>query len=293
MPAKFFETVLGPAVKYSCCLWDAPGGRLEHAEQAALRTTCERLGIEDGQRVLDLGCGWGSAALWIARRLPNCSVTAVSNSRLQREFIQARARALDLGNLRAVTAEIGDFHPQERFDRILSIEMFEHLRNHAELMRHIATWLDPSGRLLVQVFCHRRFAYRFETDGAANWRGRHFFTGGTMPSEAYLTKFRDHLECRRTWTWGGRHYRRTAEAWLRNLDRRKGRALAALEPAYGPAEAGRWLRRWRIFFLACTVLWGFRDGKEWYVAQYLFRPKAAADMADGRVPTPGGQHLGA
>ena len=280
LPPAFFERVLGPALKYSCCQWDGGVRDLAEAERRALLTTCRRAKLEDGQDVLELGCGWGSLSLWIAAHYPASSVTAVSNSRPQREFIQERARRRGLANLEVLTADMNDFAPERSFDRVVSVEMFEHMRNHEELLRRIAGWLRPGGQLFVHVFCHRHYTYSFETEGAANWLGRHFFTGGLMPSASLLPSYQDHLKLLRQWSWNGTHYKRTASAWLRNLDRQRGQVLPILGEAYGPRNAARWFGRWRLFFLACAELWGYRDGSEWSVAHYLFeRPLAAAPAA--------------
>lgn len=280
VPVAFFGKVLGPSLKYSCCHWEHPDSTLAEAEVAALRTTCARAGIEDGQDVLELGCGWGSAALWIAQHYRLCTVTAVSNSRSQRNFIMDRAVQLGLENLTVLTADMNEFDMRKRFDRIVSIEMFEHMRNHAELMRRIAGWLKPGGRLFVHLFCHRRYHYEFETEGPANWMGRYFFTGGLMPSADMLPSCQDHLELYRQWMWSGTHYRRTALAWLENLDQDRKKVLAVFRDFYGAEQARLWLARWRIFFLACAELWGYKGGSEWYVSHYLFgKPR-------GRVPRP-------
>ena len=280
VPAGFFEKVLGPFLKYSCCFWERPGSTLAEAEVAALRASCARAEIEDGQDVLELGCGWGSAALWMAQRYPRCNLTAVSNSRSQCDFVTARAAQLGIRNLNAVTADINVFSTRRRFDRVVSIEMFEHVRNHAELLRRIAGWLKPGGKLFVHVFCHRRYTYEFEAEGASNWMGRHFFTGGLMPSEDLLPTCQDHLELRRQWMWSGIHYQRTAMAWLENLDRERTNVQQLFRQIYGDGEAELWFARWRIFFLACAELWGYRRGSEWYVAHYLFGKPPAARVAD-------------
>ena len=280
VPAAFFDKVLGPSLKYSCCYWAHSDSTLADAEVAALRSTCARAEIEDGQDVLDLGCGWGSAALWIAQRYRRCAVTAVSNSRSQQGYIIARAARLGLENLRVLKADINEFDTRERFDRVISIEMFEHTRNHAELMRRIAGWLKPDGKLFVHIFCHRRYTYEFEAEGPANWMGRHFFTGGLMPSRDLLYTCQNHLDVHRQWRWRGTHYRRTALAWLENLDRERRDVLEIFRLVYGGAEAELWFARWRIFFLACAELWGYRRGTEWHVSHYLFTKRTSARLAD-------------
>ena len=280
VPAAFFEKVLGPFLKYSCCHWGHSDSTLAEAEVAALQITCARAEIEDGQDVLELGCGWGSAALWIAQRYRRCTVTAVSNSRSQQGFIIARAARLGLANLRVLKADMNEFDPSERFDRVISIEMFEHMRNHAELMRRIAGWLKPAGKLFVHMFCHRRYTYEFGTEGPSNWMGRHFFTAGLMPGRDLLETCQNHLELRRQWRWRGIHYRRTALAWLANLDRERLNVLEIFRQAYGDSEAELWFARWRIFFLACAELWGYRRGTEWYVSHYLFGKPPAGCLTD-------------
>ena len=282
VPAAFFEKVLGPALKYSCCYWKRSGSTLAEAEIAALRSTCARAEIKDGQDVLELGCGWGSAALWIAQRYRHCTVTAISNSRSQRNFILSRSTELRLENLKVLTADMNEFGTSERFDRVISIEMFEHIRNHAELMRRIAGWLKPGGKLFVHVFCHPRYTYEFATDGPSNWMGRHFFTGRLMMSEDLLPACQDHLELQRQWIWNGTHYRGTALAWLENLARERNAVLEVFRQVYGAGEAKLWLARWGIFFLACAELWGYRRGSEWYVSHYLFgKPRGVSDSQNG------------
>jgi len=270
VPAKFFTAALGPAKKYSCCEFPTPETNLAEAELAALQTVCERAELEDGQSILDLGCGWGSFSLFAAARYPKSNITALSNSHAQREYIEARCRERSLTNLSVITGDITQFNPNQTFDRVVSIEMFEHLRNHRELMERIAAWLHPRGQLFVHIFCHRELTYLFETEGDDNWMGRYFFTGGMMPSETLLLHFQDALTLEQRWRVNGRHYQRTAEAWLEQLDQHRTEVLELFRESYGAKEAVRWFHRWRIFFLACAELFGYRNGDEWYVAHYRF-----------------------
>ena len=273
VPAAFFEAVLGRHLKYSCALW-APGVvTLDAAEAAMLDLTCRRAGLEDGQRILELGCGWGSLSLWVAERSPGARVTAVSNSASQGAFISARAAARGLRNLEVVTADMNRFEPQGRFDRVVSVEMFEHMRNWPALLGRIGGWLEPDGRLFVHVFAHRRYAYPFEVDGDGDWMARHFFTGGIMPAHDLLARVPSPFEVEARWFVDGTHYKRTAEAWLARLDGRRARAEAALATALPAGEAALQVRRWRLFFLACAELFGFADGREWGVSHALLRPR--------------------
>ncbi len=270
VPAALFERMLGPRLKYSSCLWPEGVATLAAAEEAMLALAAERAGVADGQRILELGCGWGSLCLYLAERFPNARITALSNSRSQRAFIEARAARLGLANLEVVTEDIARFDTAERFDRVVSVEMMEHVRNHALLMRRIAGWLEPGGALFVHVFAHRRFAYPFEDEGPATWMARHFFTGGLMPSVDLIPSAAGPLGHEETWLVDGRHYQRTLEAWLVNLDAARAAVLPVLAEVHGGA-ARLWLQRWRIFLMACAELFGFRDGQEWLVAHYRFR----------------------
>ena len=281
LPPEFFAAVLGPRRKYSCCYWSKDSNSLCEAEDAALALACQHAELIDGQNVIELGCGWGSLSLWMAERYPASRITAVSNSASQRRFIESQATARGLTNLRVITADINDFAPSSlisdhgQFDRVVSIEMFEHMRNYDLLLARIASWLKPTGKLFVHIFCHRQLLYPFATTEESDWMGRHFFTGGIMPSKDLLWRFDRHLRVVRQWTWNGDHYRRTAEAWLANLDAQRGSVLHILSSTYGNAAARRWWHRWRIFFLAVAELFGYANGQEWQVSQYLMQRSSA------------------
>ncbi len=277
VPSRFYELVLGPRRKYSSALYPTGRETLAEAEEAMLRVTCERAGLADGQRILELGCGWGSLTLYMAERYPASKICVVSNSRTQREYIEAAARSRGLSNLRVATRDMVEFDPSEAFgetapfDRVVSVEMFEHMRNWRELLRRISTWLAPGGQLFIHIFCHARFAYPFEVRDSTDWMAEHFFTGGIMPSFDQLERMSEHLSVERRWKENGAHYWRTSEDWLRRMDVNRDEVLQLFERTYGKGEELKWLVRWRVFFLACAELFRYRGGEAWHVAHYLLR----------------------
>jgi cyclopropane-fatty-acyl-phospholipid synthase len=271
VPAEFFAQVLGPHRKYSCGYWPAGVEDLDGSEEAALRQTVERAGLADGQRILELGCGWGSLSLYMARRFPASKVLAVSNSRSQGEYIRARADERGLKNLTVVTADMNEFAAEGAFDRIVSVEMFEHMRNWEALLARAGDWLAPTGRLFIHIFVHRAVPYLFEDKGAGDWMSRHFFSGGMMPSADLPLRVNSPLELEQRWFWSGRHYARTCNAWLERMDSRKEVLRPLFEETYGRDFAALWWQRWRMFFMACAELFAYRGGQEWFVAHYRFR----------------------
>ena len=272
VPAPFFELVLGPRLKYSCCHWDKSTRTLAAAEEAMLELTAMRARVEDGARILDLGCGWGSFSLWAAEQFPNAEILAVSNSKLQKAFIEERAAERGLSNVRVQTADINDFDPGGQFDRIVSIEMMEHVRNHRALFERIATWLEPGGSVFAHIFCHRSHAYTYEYEDASDWMARNFFTGGMMPSESLFHHYQEHLVLKNQWRVDGTHYQKTSDAWLANLDDNRDAVLRVLSDGYLD-EGFRWLHRWRLFFIACSELFAYRDGTEWFVSHYRWEKR--------------------
>ncbi|MDH3532288.1 MAG: cyclopropane-fatty-acyl-phospholipid synthase family protein [Gammaproteobacteria bacterium] len=270
VPAEFFAKVMGKHLKYSCCYWPDGIESLSAAEAAALAKTCERARIQDGMQVLDLGCGWGSLSLWIAEHYPDALVTAASNSSSQREFILAQAKARSITNIEVIVCDMNDFATDEQFDRVVSVEMFEHMRNYRELFRRINRWLSPDGRFFMHVFCHRSTPYEFIDKGPGDWMSRHFFTGGIMPSADLPLRFPQHLNIEQRWHWNGTHYAQTCNAWLQKMDANKQTIMPVLAECYGAENASLWWQRWRMFFMACAELFAFNGGTEWYVGHYLF-----------------------
>jgi cyclopropane-fatty-acyl-phospholipid synthase len=272
LPVRFFESCLGRHLKYSCAYFASGTESLDVAEAAMLGLYTKRAELADGQEILELGCGWGSLTLWMADHYPNARITAVSNSGSQREHIEAQCRARGHRNVQVITADVNHLQlGQRRFDRCVSVEMFEHVRNYRELLARIASWLQPEGKLFVHIFAHRTLLYPFEVEGEDNWLGRNFFTGGLMPATDTLQWFQDDLRIERSWLVEGTHYQRTAEAWLANHDSHRERVLGVLREAYGAEAALLWNQRWRMFWMSCAELFGYAQGSEWMVAHYRFQ----------------------
>ncbi|HOU66253.1 MAG TPA: class I SAM-dependent methyltransferase [Thermomonas sp.] len=275
LPPGFFTRCLGPRLKYSGCYYPTGSETLAQAEEAMLALYGERAELADGQDILELGCGWGSLTLWMAQHYPNARITAVSNSAPQRAFIEAQCRERGFANVRVITCDVNRLElPASNFDRCVSVEMFEHMRNYATLLGRIGGWLRPGGKLFVHIFCHRTLLYPFETAGDDNWMGRHFFTGGLMPAADTLLWFQDALRIEDRWLVDGTHYERTANHWLENQDARHDEVMAILREAYGDA-ARLWFQRWRMFWMACAELFGYDHGREWMVAHYRFSKEVA------------------
>jgi cyclopropane-fatty-acyl-phospholipid synthase len=284
VPAAFFALVLGPNRKYSSCFYKEPESTLREAEEEALRQTIEHADLVDGQTILELGCGWGALSLAMARQFPNARIVGVSNSQSQREYIEAEAEARSLTNLRIITQDMNVFEPDTRFDRIVSVEMFEHMMNWRELMTRLRAWLAPDGRFFMHIFTHRAGTYLFDRADKEDWIAQHFFTGGVMPSHHLIRQYDDLFAVEKEWRWSGVHYQRTAQDWLANFDRHRAEIANILRPVYG-RETALWMRRWRWFFLATSGLFGHADGSEWGISHY--RMAAAAENAESA-----GGHVG-
>jgi cyclopropane-fatty-acyl-phospholipid synthase len=270
VPPRLFELVLGNKLKYSSGFWPEGVSSLDQSESAMLDLTSERAGLIDGQDILELGCGWGSLTLYMAEHFPKSKITAVSNSNDQRQFIEERCRQLKLVNVRVITADMNDFEAEGLFDRVVSIEMFEHMRNYEKLLGRVNAWLKKEGKLFVHIFSHQKVAYPFEDNDDADWMAREFFSGGQMPSHRLLMSFPGQMKIEKDWRVSGTHYEKTSLAWLQKMDKNKAEVLELFKKTYGENDAKSWLQRWRIFFMSCEVLFGFGHGSEWGVSHYLF-----------------------
>lgn len=272
VPTRFYQLCLGPRLKYSGCLYPTGTETLAQAEEAMLALYVERAQLADGQHILELGCGWGSLALYNAEKFPHARITAISNSRTQREYIESECRRRGFTNLRVLTCDINVFDiAPGQFDRVVSVEMFEHLKNYQRLFANIARWLKPDGLLFTHIFTHHALSYHFVAHDASDWMSRYFFTGGQMPAHDLLLQFHDDLTLVSDWKVKGRHYAQTAEHWLANMDAHREEILPLFADTYGPAAAKKWWAYWRTFYLACAELWAYRAGEEWLVSHYLFR----------------------
>lgn len=272
VPAEFYLNSLGKNLKYSGCFWPESANGLDEAEDKMLALYAKRGQFEDGQNILELGCGWGSITLYLASRFPKSKITGVSNSNSQREHIMGRAKARGLDNVNIITCDVNELSLENKFDRVISIEMFEHVRNYQFLLNKVSSWMSDEGKLFIHIFCHKDVVYPFEVEGEDNWMGRYFFTGGLMPSTDTLLHFQDKLSIERQWLVNGQHYEKTANAWLDNADKNKQNIMPVFEKTYGK-DAEIWFQRWRIFFMSCAELFGYKQGNEWMVAHYLFAKK--------------------
>lgn len=271
IPPEFFKLVLGDNLKYSSGFFLDKTSSLSEAEDAMLEETCKRVELADGQDILELGCGWGSLTIRMAQIFPSSTVTAISNSNDQRIFIENRLKELKITNVKVITADMNDFSTNLQFDRIISVEMFEHMHNYKELLRRISSWLRPDGKLFVHIFSHREFLYPFVIKDETDWMSKYFFTGGIMPSRDIFNHFTDHVKLENQWQVNGMHYARTSRAWLEKMDVNRKEIMPIFEKTYGKDQAKLWFQRWRIFFMACEELFAYNKGNDWFVSHYLLQ----------------------
>ena len=271
IPANFYKYCLGRHRKYSSCYWEDNTKNLDEAELLSLKLTTQHAKLTNGQNILELGCGWGSLTLWMAKKFPKSKITAVSNSSSQKTHILEQAKKRNLNNISIITEDMNKFNPKTRYDRIVSVEMIEHMRNHRQLFKKINTWLKPGGLFFMHIFVHKTQPYLFEVQDEDDWMSQYFFSGGMMPSEDLPLFFQEDLKIIDQWSWSGKQYEKTANAWLANIDSNKEKVMKALEKIYGKDNSKKWFQRWRIFFMSCAELWGYRDGNEWKVVHYLFK----------------------
>jgi cyclopropane-fatty-acyl-phospholipid synthase len=273
VPTAFYKYCLGKHLKYSSGYWKPGVSDIDTSEKDMLELTCTRAELKEGQQVLELGCGWGSLSLFMAAKFPTSTFTVVSNSRTQKQHIDEQARQRGITNLTVITTNINEFKLDQTFDRVVSVEMFEHMRNYQKLMKLVADLLKPDGKLFVHIFTHKEYAYKFEVVDESDWMSRYFFTGGIMPSDDLLLYFNEHLSIEKHWHVSGMHYSKTSEAWLQNMDKHKEQIMPLFETTYGKDQVLKWWVYWRIFYMACAELWAYKGGEEWIVSHYLFQKK--------------------
>jgi len=269
VPPAFFENVLGKHLKYSSGYWPDGVNSLDESEESMLKLSFERAQLTDGDSILELGCGWGSLTCYMASKLPNSKITAVSNSKDQKEHILNRCKNQGLDNIEVITADMNDFETENKYDRVVSIEMFEHMRNYKKLLSKISSWLHDGGKLFIHIFTHQSVVYPFENQGEADWMAREFFSGGMMPSHDLLLHFQDDLIIEDVWRMSGTHYEKTSLAWVDKMDANKDIVMKIFSETYGD-DAKLWFQRWRIFFMSCEKLFGYNNGSEWGVSHYRF-----------------------
>lgn len=275
LPSEFFVNSLGSHLKYSCGYWPNESGSLDDSELEALKITVERAALEDGDEILELGCGWGSLSLFMAESFPKSEITSVSNSGSQAEFIRKQASKRGFSNLTVITCDMNDFEPEQNFDRVVSVEMFEHMRNWRELFKRVSAWMKDDATFFMHIFIHKDVPYFYEDESEDDWMTRYFFSGGIMPCKSLPSMFNDHLSVEQSWVWNGEHYEKTSNAWLARMDAQKQTLYPYFESCYGPSAANKWWVRWRLFYMACAELFGYHGGEEWMVGHYRLTKRQA------------------